>query len=168
MPETVTASVNKFFENWLNIHRIWSPTWVARRDSEIRRLKEALEQAQKQQIEQEIQQPQIYCEDESTTEMDVHKNNFAGIEKIGVPYKIHHLKATYNPYIKAITTESINETKVKNAFYFPENRENQTKLLAELVQNEGPVHFDYAVKRLAKSWGIKRSIQKSHMQSKKP
>jgi hypothetical protein len=138
------------------IHRIWSPTWVARRDSEIRRLKEALEQAQKQQIEQEIQQPQIYCEDESTTEMDVHKNNFAGIEKIGVPYKIHNLKATYNPYIKAITTESINETKVKNAFYFPENRENQTKLLGELVQNEGPVHFDYAVKRLAKSWGIKQ------------
>ena len=28
------------------IHRIWSPAWVARRDSEIRRLKEALEQAQ--------------------------------------------------------------------------------------------------------------------------
>ena len=28
------------------IHRIWSPTWVARRDSEIRRLKESLEQAQ--------------------------------------------------------------------------------------------------------------------------
>ena len=28
------------------IHRVWSPAWVARRDSEIRRLKEALEQAQ--------------------------------------------------------------------------------------------------------------------------
>ena len=28
------------------IHRIWSPAWVARRDSEIRRLKEDLEQAQ--------------------------------------------------------------------------------------------------------------------------
>ncbi len=28
------------------IHRIWSPAWVARRDSEIRRLKDAIEQAQ--------------------------------------------------------------------------------------------------------------------------
>ena len=27
------------------IHRVWSPAWVARRDSEIRRLKEDLEQA---------------------------------------------------------------------------------------------------------------------------
>ncbi len=28
------------------IHRIWAPAWVARRDSEIRRLQEAIEQAQ--------------------------------------------------------------------------------------------------------------------------
>ena len=36
------------------------------------------------------------------------------------------------------------DSKQKNEFHFPENREIQTKLLAELVQNEGPVHFDYA------------------------
>jgi hypothetical protein len=32
----------------------------------------------------------------------------------------------------------------------------QTKLLAELVEKEGPVHFDYAVERLAAAWGGKQ------------
>jgi hypothetical protein len=32
----------------------------------------------------------------------------------------------------------------------------QTKLLAELVEKEGPVHFDYAVERLAAAWGVKQ------------
>ena len=84
------------------------------------------------------------------------KNTFAGIEKIGVPYKVYPLKATYNPYIKVTTAKASYSSKQKNEFYFPENRENQAKLLSELIQNEGPVHFDYAVERLAATWGIKQ------------
>ena len=137
------------------IHRIWSPAWVARRDSEIRRLKEALEQAQKTQLEKDTQKPIIDIKEDSAPKTDVQKNTFAGIEKIGVPYKVYPLKATYNPYIKVATAKTTYDSKQKNEFHFPENRENQTKLLAELIQNEGPVHFDYAVERLAAAWGIK-------------
>ncbi|MGZ4850085.1 MAG: AAA domain-containing protein, partial [Candidatus Bathyarchaeia archaeon] len=133
------------------IHRIWAPTWVARRDSEIRRLKESLEQAQQTQLEKDTQKPIIDTKNDMAPKTDVQKNEFSGIEKLGVPYKIYPLKATYNPYIKVATYNS----KQKNEFHFPENRENQTKLLVELVQNEGPVHFDYAVKRLAATWNIK-------------
>ncbi|HLN89001.1 MAG TPA: DUF3320 domain-containing protein, partial [Candidatus Binatia bacterium] len=137
------------------IHRIWSPAWVARRDSEIRRLKDALEQAQKTQIEKEAEKPIIDIKEDSAPKTDVQKNTFAGIEKIGIPYKVYPLKAMYNPYIKVATAKSTYNSRQKNEFHFPENRENQTKLLAELIQNEGPVHFDYAVERLAASWGIK-------------
>ena len=42
-----------------SIHRIWSPSWVARRDSEVKRLKEALEQAQKLQLDKEILKPAV-------------------------------------------------------------------------------------------------------------
>jgi len=73
-----------------------------------------------------------------------------------VPYKIYPLKATYNPYIKVATAGSTYNSKQKNEFHYPENRENQTKMLTELVQNEGPVHFDYAVERLAAAWNIKQ------------
>jgi hypothetical protein len=140
------------------IHRVWSPAWVARRDSEIRRLKEALEQAQKQQIEKFSQIPIV--DKGSAPSVDVQKIQFAGIEKIGVPYKVHPLKATYSPYIKVTTAKSTYDSKQKNQFHFPENRANQTKLLDELIQNEGPVHFDYAVERLATTWGIKQVTPK--------
>ncbi|MCW4029524.1 MAG: DUF3320 domain-containing protein [Candidatus Bathyarchaeota archaeon] len=139
------------------IHRIWSPAWVSRRDSEIRRLKEAIEQAQKQQLDRDAQKP---IADASAPQTDVQKNTYAGIEKIGVPYKVYPLKATYNPYIKAARGKASVDTKIKNEFHFPENRENQTKLLSELITNEGPVHFDYAVERLADSWGIKKVTPK--------
>jgi hypothetical protein len=136
------------------IHRIWAPAWVARRDSEIRRLKEAIEQAQVQQIEKDAQKPI------TAPATDVQKNQYGGIEKLGVPYKVYPLKATYNLYIKAITAKSTVDSRVKNEFHFPENRENQTKLLAELIANEGPVHFDYAVERLASAWSIKQVTPK--------
>ena len=142
------------------MHRVWSPAWVARRDTEIRRLKEALEQAQKTQLEKDAQKPIIDIKEGSAPKTDVQKNTFAGIEKIGVPYKVYPLKATYNPYIKVATAKTTIDSKQRNEFHFPENRENQTKLLAELIPNEGPVHFDYAVERLAATWGIKQVTPK--------
>ena len=138
------------------IHRIWSPAWVSRRDSEIRRLKEALEQAQQAQLEKDTLKSLIETKEDNAPKTDVQKIEFSGIEKFGVPYKTHPLKATYNPYIKVATANSTYNSKQKNEFHYPENRETQTKLLAELVQNEGPVHFDYAVERLAEAWGVKQ------------
>ncbi len=138
------------------IHRVWSPAWVARRTSEIRRLKEALEQASKQQLERDTQTPIIENKEEMAPKTDVRKIAFAGIEKIGLSYKTYPLKASFSLYIKVATANSTVDSKQKNEFHFPENRENQTKLLDELVQNEGPVHFDYAVERLAAAWGIKQ------------
>lgn len=138
------------------IHHVWSPVWVARRDSEIRRLKEALEQANKMQLEKDTQKPVIDSKADATPQTDVQKNKFAGIEKIGVPYKVHPLKATFNPYIKVATAKASYDSRQKNEFHFPENRENQTKLLQELVDSEGPVNFDYAVERLAAAWGVKQ------------
>jgi hypothetical protein len=142
------------------IHRIWSPAWVARRDSEIRRLKETLEQAQKTQLDKDAQKPIIEIKENSAPQTDIQKNTFVGIEKIGVTYKVYPLKATYNPYIKVVTAKTTIDSKQRNEFHFPENRENQTKLLADLIQNEGPVHFDYAVERLAAAWGIKQVTPK--------
>ena len=136
------------------IHRIWAPAWVARRDSEIRRLQEAIEQAQKQLIDEDAQKPI------APPATDIQKNNFSGLEKLSVLYKVHPLKATYNPYIKVVNGKTTLESRTKNEFHFPENRENQTKMLADLIINEGPVHFDYAVERLAATWNIKQVTPK--------
>lgn len=139
------------------IHRIWAPTWVSRRDSEVKRLKDALEQAQKIQLEKEPEKP---LEPTESLQSEVQKVQFAGIEKIGVPYMIHPLKATFEPYIKTYSKSTHALKQVKNEFYYPDNRHYQTMLLLELVEKEGPIHFDYAVQRLVLAWGVKRVTPK--------
>ena len=143
-----------------HIHRIWSPAWVARRDTEVKRLKEALEQAQKLQLETEAQKPAVDAKEEGYVQTDVRKVKFAGIEKIGTPYKTYPLKAAFNPYIKVQTEKTAYSSHQKNQFHYPENREIQTRLLGELIENEGPIHFDYAAERLAAAWGIKQVTPK--------
>lgn len=142
------------------IHRVWSPDWVARRDSEVKRLKEALEQAQKLRIEDEAQRIVVDDKEDKMVEADVQKVKFAGLEKIGTPYKVYPLKAMFNPYIRVQTEKSIYSSHQRNQFHFPENREVQTRLLGELVEKEGPIHFDYAVERLADAWGVKKVTPK--------
>ncbi len=136
------------------IHRIWSPAWVARRESEMRRLTEALEAAHKAQLEKEAlaveTAAQEQAEEESTQDVDVQKVEFAGREKIGIPYRVHPHKARFSTVSQYGVTE----------FYLKENRKLQSNLLEELVNAEGPVHFDYAVQRLASLWGLKRTRPK--------
>jgi hypothetical protein len=88
-------------------------------------------------------------------EVDVQKVQFGGIEKIGVPYRVHPLKAKFNPYLRVLSSRHGWVTQ-PNEFHFEENRQLQRRLLEELVKKEGPVHFDYALKRLASLWGVKR------------
>jgi hypothetical protein len=140
------------------IHRVWSPTWVSRRDSEIRRLSHALEEAHRFQMGKEAPSTDLALEedvaDDLPQEVDVQKIQFAGIEKIGLPYKVHALRAEYAPSVKVPSSHGW--AVQPNEFHFQENRQLQSRLLEELIQEEGPIHFDYAVKRLVSAWGLKR------------
>jgi hypothetical protein len=138
------------------VHRVWSPAWVARRDSEIRRLSHALEQAHRYQLEKVVPSTAVdSAEDDGdlSQEVDVQRVQFAGVEKIGVPYQVHALKAEFNSAVGVPSSQ-------RGEFDFQGNRQLQSRLLEELVQNEGPIHFDYAVKRLASAWRIKRKSRK--------
>jgi len=146
------------------IHRVWSPAWVARRDSEIRRLSHALEEAHKFQPGKDAPSTDLDLEeadadDDLPQDVDVQKIQFAGIEKIGVPYKVHALKAEYASSVKFPSFQH-GWVVQPNEFHFQENRQLQSRLLDDLVQNEGPLHFDYAVKRLVSAWGLKRKNSK--------
>jgi len=142
------------------IHRIWSPTWVSRKDSEIKRLKEVLKKSVENKSKSNQPTSLIKSEDFSaciSEKVEVKTIQFSGIEKIGIPYKIHPLTASIKPAITIRTSTYPFSSVRKNAFHFDCNRDLQSKLLEELVNNEGPIHFDYAVKRLASVWNIKRA-----------
>jgi hypothetical protein len=141
-------------------YRVWAPTWAARRESEVRRLKEALEQARDLRAENatsEADHDPAELKEPPPQEVDVQKVQFGGIERIGVPYKVCGLKARFAPYVTLRISRYPYRSQRRNEFHFQCNRELQSNLLAELVKNEGPVHFDYAVRRLAAAWGVKRA-----------
>jgi len=141
------------------IHHIWSPDWVARHDSEVRRLKDAIQQACEQRPEKETPKA-LTKEDQKAqtqTKADIRKVQFSGIEKIGIPYVYHPINANYEPYVKVPISRPPYTSKQKNEFHLETNRALQTRLLSELVKEEGPIHIDYAFQRLAKAWGLKRA-----------
>jgi very-short-patch-repair endonuclease len=141
------------------IHRVWSPDWVARRDSEVRRLKDALDQACQLQTEISVPQAPKPAEKQeyALQKIEVRQVQFGGAERIGVPYRVHALKAVFNPYVKIPLSKYPYAAIEKNEFHFQENRVLQSRLLEELVREEGPIHFDYAVQRLAAAWDVKRT-----------
>jgi hypothetical protein len=144
------------------IHRLWSPDWVARRDSEIRRLKDALEEACQlhpgESVSKAIETDDMQEYLQQTAE--VKQVQFGGAERIGVPYRVHALKAVFNPYVRIPLSKYPYGSVQKNEFHFPENRILQSRLLEELVREEGPIHFDNAVQRLAAAWEVTRTSPK--------
>ena len=70
--------------------------------------KNRLEQASKQQLDKDTQKPIIEVKEGMAPKTDVQKIEFAGIEKIGIPYKTYPLKATFIPYIKVAVSKRLN------------------------------------------------------------
>ena len=139
------------------IHRIWSPDWVARRDSEVRRLKDALEEACELQSKTPALETAEVRQEPLLPRIEVKQVQFGGAERIGVPYRVHTLKAVFNPYVRIPLSKYPYSSVRRNEFHFQENRILQSRLLEELVREEGPIHFNYAVQRLANSWGLRRT-----------
>ena len=141
------------------IHRIWSPDWVARRDSEVRRLKDALEEACELQSKRPASETAVSeaRQEPLLPRIEVKQVQFGGAERIGVPYKVHTLKAVFNSYVRIPISKYPYSSVRRNEFHFQENRILQSRLLEELVREEGPIHFNYAVQRLANSWGLRRT-----------
>jgi hypothetical protein len=94
---------------------------------------------------------------ETQTKADIRKVQFSGIEKIGIPYNYHPITANYESYVKVPISRPPYTSKQKNEFAFETNRALQTRLLAELIKEEGPIHIDYAFQRISKAWGLKRA-----------
>ena len=121
-------------------------------------MKDALDQAYQVRTESCVQQPPTSDgeKDYAPQMVEVKQVQFGGTEKIGIPYRVHALKAVFNPYVRIPLSKYPYTTVQKNEFHFQENRIFQSRLLEELVREEGPIHFDYAVQRLASTWDVRR------------
>ena len=128
------------------IHRIWSPDWVTRRETEVRRLREAIEQARalvnrrnedstSPNAPKTVDRPIVI---RTKTPQSESKNTFASW---AVLYKTCRLQTPPTWGVE---------------FHEPAARKTLALMLTEVIDAEGPVHLEIAARRLASRWGLQK------------
>ena len=132
--------------NGWRIHKIWSPDWVQRRSSEVKRLKTAIENAeQKPEINTNYQIAQKKPRTVSKNKVQERPSNkLPEIE----PYSIAKLKPK-----RFFNLSSIK----KKDQYLKQYRSEVRRLIPTLVKIEAPIHTEYAYKRINKFLHIRGS-----------
>lgn len=128
------------------IHRIWAPDWVNRRQTEISRLRQAIEQASVPQIRPEKRQQ------ESKGDLGL----AAVVVKVQPepPDRNDKGRGWAVAYEACrIQTEPLRSVQ----FHDPSAAKTLAYMLNEVIEAEGPVHIDLTAKRLAERWGLKRT-----------
>jgi hypothetical protein len=132
-----------------NIHRIWSPDWLQRRETEVRKLRRALQKVEKipkkAVVKEEIIKPKNN-EIKKARVVEATGDKLPDVE----PYQFGNLRPKY-----------------LFSRYSPEHRERYLKeyhsevarLLPQLVRIEGPIHIDLAFKRVNNAFRLKRATK---------
>lgn len=110
------------------IHRIWSPDWNNQREREVSRLKEVIEIARIS-IPIPAQTPEV----DLPLEKEPVKNS---------------------PPLEYYKPLAIEQEYSRDLFYDESHNKYRKQLLNEIVNQEGPIHVDLAVRRLAQAYGI--------------
>ena len=126
------------------IHRVWAADWAGNRRKEVEQLKAALEAARSAPASTERRQ----------ASRDL-------VERTHHPREIVELKdasdAAQLPWVIPYTRVTLPDSRSGYEFHEPANRQAQVEILKRLLDGEAPVHVDYATRRLAEAWGLRRS-----------
>lgn len=143
------------------IHRIWSPEWVGKRQTEIDRLKKALETARNginasnisirsvdvnNQLTIPIHNEDDLLEPEHTVVRE--QREIVNLDKPPEASIYHPCYITYG------------EEGVDSEFYRPETLSQRIYLLEKILRAESPVHIELATKRLVRAWCMERAAQR--------
>jgi hypothetical protein len=131
------------------IHRIWSPDWVQRHETEVRRLGRALRDAGKGPKKVVAKKERVSPKRNEVKKVKVEEASSDELPEVE-PYRFVNLKP-------------------KHLFsrYSPEHRERYLRqyhsevrrLLPQLVRAEGPVHVDLAFRRMNNAFRLRRATQ---------
>jgi len=130
------------------IHRIWSPDWVNRRDTEIERLRAVIGEAGKaafvetscniipnnsQETGENIPSPGVKVEENN------HEKNSPNELSCTEPYEVYRFSLQPGTEVP---------------FHLPQCRSEQAILVEKIVEREGPVHVKLVAHRMAQGWGL--------------
>jgi len=132
-----------------HIHRVWSPDWITTRDTEIKRLRQAIEDARQcpakddelvSLVKDEAFDP--FKEEQKVERVLVEQPDCNTALPGTIPYKIHEVKSSF-----------LHAGEFHDSIF----HDARVKLLNDVVCTEGPIHFDLATRRVISGWGIARA-----------
>jgi len=132
------------------IHRIWSPDWVTRREGEIRRLRQAIEDARCNDGHDAELEALISNEEDSYVQQQA-----PDVERVAVAHP--DADATLPGTVPYEVCEVGVSYENGDEFHYPQYREQQSEILIEIVSKEGPIHIELATKRVIAAWDLTRA-----------
>jgi hypothetical protein len=121
------------------IHRIWAIDWVRNRQNEFERLAAALDEEPSTPVG-EGPDEEVLREREERPVAELAD----AIDSVHLPWVVEYERTSLP------TQQSFYE------FHETVNRKMQRDLLIKLLEVEAPIQVDYAIRRLARAWGLKR------------
>ncbi|UCH57955.1 MAG: DNA/RNA helicase, partial [Candidatus Bathyarchaeota archaeon] len=130
------------------IHRVWSPDWVQRRETEVKRLEEALKKVEKG-PRKKVAKRRVAPRRNEVKKVKVLDTPGEELPEVG-PYRFvrlrpRHLFSRYSPEHR--------ERYLRN--YHSEVR----RLLPVLVRGEGPIHMELAFRRMNSAFRLSRATR---------
>ena len=130
------------------IHRIWSPDWVTRNETEVNRMKVAIETALKDRKENTQTGPSTISNGpiSRNAPIIVEKEIPRSDEKLVIPewVELYRVCRPRTPQTHGWQ------------FHNPDSLPILKRMLSQIVEAEGPVHVEVAATRLAKAWELDR------------
>jgi hypothetical protein len=126
------------------IHRVWSPDWVQRRRTEVRRLKKALKDAEEATLE--VTAKPVAEIKVSVEKVKVEETPGNGLPEVE-PYRFS------NPRPRHLFSRYSSEHRDR---YLKQYRSEVRRLLPVVVNDESPIHVEVAARRLNKAFRLSR------------
>ncbi|MFZ5898011.1 MAG: DUF3320 domain-containing protein [Bacillota bacterium] len=131
------------------IYRIWSPDWVAKRVTEVERLRKAIEEARRDSVRVPFPgNPNPRNKAQAAT-VD------GGVERVCNTLPENGVSIPGTVSYEAFDIDMATVPLFWD-FNTPHYREEQSATLEAIVEVEGPIHIELAARRLAMAWGLER------------
>jgi very-short-patch-repair endonuclease len=130
------------------IHKIWSPDWVQRRNSEVKRLVTAVENAAKR--------PKIKIINETPVAQINTRTVYINQVQEKPSSKLPHIERYSLALLKSRRFFNLSRIKKRDQ-YIKQYRSEVRRLIPQIVKFEAPVHIEFAYKRINKFLHIRGS-----------
>ena len=129
------------------IHRVWSPDWVQRRSTEVKRLESALRMAEKKPIIKNHEKKVVVFESNKVAKLQVTQKPVEQLPELK-PYVAYKIKTRNN------LSKYPSEQKERMLSRY---RKEVRNILPKFVSEEGPVHIDLAFSRINSALNVRRA-----------